>query len=91
MKTTLKIQNLKCGGCEKTIVNQLSELENVLEVSVNQEEASVTFTHVSSGSLDIVTKILSKLGYPVVGEKNNFGKKASSYISCAIGKMYYEN
>jgi hypothetical protein len=33
-------------------------------------------------------KVLSKLGYLVVRENNNLGKKATSYVSCAIEKMY---
>jgi len=37
MKITLQIQNLKCGGCENTIINNISKLEGVSASSVNQE------------------------------------------------------
>ncbi len=87
MKTTLQIQNLKCGGCEKTIINKFSKLKNVTSVSVDHENATVRFEYTKDKDLEIVKKMLSKLGYPVVGEKNNLGRKATSYISCAIGRV----
>ena len=43
METTLYIQNLKCGGCEKTITRKLSQLKDITEIIINQEQASVTF------------------------------------------------
>ncbi len=88
MKTTLYIQNLKCGGCEKTIINKLSCLKNIENVSINQEYATVTFEHKIPQEIKTVKKELSKLGYPPFGEKNNSFKKAKSYISCAIGKTH---
>ena len=87
MKTTLQIQNLKCGGCEKTIINKLNSLKNISNVTVDQVNLSVAFQFVVNKDIDIVKKILSKLGYPIIGEKNNLSKKAVSYVSCAIGKM----
>jgi len=87
MKTTIEIQNLKCGGCEATIINKLSGLNNVEEVLVNHENGSVTFKHNTSDDLDNVKKTLTKLGYPQVGEQNKLPTKAKSYISCAVGRM----
>lgn len=87
MKTTLDIQNLKCGGCENTIVNKISSIEGVGEVAVNHQEASVSVEYTSPENLETVKETLSKLGYPILGEKNHLGKKATSYVSCAIGRM----
>jgi len=87
MKTTIEIQNLKCSGCEATIINKLSGLNNIDEVLVNHENGSVTFKHNTPEELEIVKKTLSKLGYPQVGEQNKFPTKAKSYVSCAIGRM----
>ena len=36
--------------------------------------------------LEKAKKTLSKLGYPIMGEKNNFITKTKSYLSCAVGK-----
>ncbi|WP_417860148.1 heavy-metal-associated domain-containing protein [Winogradskyella sediminis] len=47
MRNTVKIQNLKCGGCANTIVTQLSKLDGISEVSVNNDTDEVSFTTVS--------------------------------------------
>ena len=40
------VQNLKCGGCAKTIINTLTALDNVknVEVDVNQSTVMVYAT-----------------------------------------------
>ena len=87
MKTTLEIQNLKCGGCANTIITRLSALKNVSDVSVNNENDTVTFTHKDDATLLEGIRLLSKLGYPIVGENNPLTKKAKSFVSCAVGRM----
>ena len=87
MKTIIEIQNLKCGGCEKTITDNLSKIAGVSDVIVDHETSTVNLEYVSEDSLRKVIEKLSKLGYPVTGEKNDIGKKATSYVSCMIGKI----
>lgn len=87
MKTTVYIQNLKCGGCANTITKNLSTLDDVSDVFVGVEEASVTFDYTAEHSLALVKETLAKLGYPEDGEENSLGAKAKSMVSCAIGKM----
>tara|TARA_R110000787_G_scaffold109035_2_gene217560 strand:- start:45198 stop:45467 length:270 start_codon:yes stop_codon:yes gene_type:complete len=87
MTTTIKIQNLKCGGCANTIITKISTLENVNEVSVNVEDATVTFNTSSEKEIAHVKSKLSVLGYPADGENNSVISKAKSYVSCATGKM----
>lgn len=87
MKTTLYIQNLKCGGCANTITKNVSSIDAVTEVSVNVEENSVSFNYPTEEKLIEVKEKLKVLGYPEDGEANSFGAKAKSYVSCAIGKM----
>lgn len=87
MKTLLYIQNLKCGGCEATIVHKLSHLEGIKNVAINIEDKSVKITHETIKNIEEVKKQLYKLGYPIVDEKNSLGKKATSYVSCFIGKF----
>ena len=43
MKNTIQIQNLKCGGCANTIITQLSKLDNVSDVKVNNDTNEVDF------------------------------------------------
>ena len=87
MKTTLEIQNLKCGGCTNTIITRINSLENVTDVTVNNENHTVTFIHKDDTTLQETINLLSKLGYPIVGENNSLNKKAKSFVSCAVGRM----
>ncbi|MGY6648484.1 heavy-metal-associated domain-containing protein [Wenyingzhuangia sp. IMCC45574] len=87
MEATIKIQNLKCGGCATTISNKVNALEGVSNVQVHVEESTVTFKYVAKEQVDFVKEKLSSIGYPMVDEKNPLHKKAQSYVSCAIGKI----
>lgn len=87
MKTTISVQNLKCGGCVNTITSKLSEINNIKNVQVDKETSGVTFTYEDLEDALKVKEKLKKLGYPEVNEKNSLGSKASSFISCATGKM----
>ena len=87
MTTTLKIQNLKCGGCAHTIISKLNALEGIQNVSVDTESNSVSFESELTTEVESATKLLSKLGYPINGDTNSIGKKAKSFVSCAVGRM----
>lgn len=87
MKTTVHIQNLKCGGCASTITKNLNTLDDVSDVIVEVEDESVTFEYSDENTLHLVKEALAKLGYPEDGERNSLRDKAKSYISCAIGKI----
>jgi copper chaperone len=87
MKTTIYIQNLKCGGCANTITKNLSGIDAVSEVTVNVDESSISFTYLNDEKLLEVKDKLKVLGYPEDGEANSLGTKTKSYVSCAIGKM----
>ena len=87
MKTTVHIQNLKCGGCASTITKNLTALDDVSDVIVVVEDESVTFDYSDENTLHLVKDTLADLGYPEDGERNSLTDKAKSYISCAIGKI----
>lgn len=87
MKTTLEIQNLKCGGCAHTITSKLNDLSQISDVEVDNEKYSVTFTYTTDSKLLEAKALLAKLGYPEVGDKNAITTKAKSFVSCAIGRM----
>ena len=87
MKTTLEIQNLKCGGCANTITNKLSDLDNINDVIVNNENNTVSFNYINDTHLVNVKTTLAKLGYPVIGDKNALTTKAKSFVSCALGRL----
>lgn len=87
MKTTVKIQNLKCGGCATTITNKIQQIADVSNVEVDVLESLVTFEHIKEETLEIVREKLSVIGYPEEGDTNGLVTQAKSYVSCAIGKM----
>lgn len=88
MKATLKIQNLKCGGCAHTITNKLSALNGIEQVTINHEDSMVTFKHANNHALLNAEKILIQIGYPVTGNKNSLATKAKSFVSCALGRVH---
>lgn len=87
MKTTLQVQNLKCGGCANTISSKLSAIHGVSKVEVDVDTSEVSFESPSEEIVNQVKTVLHKIGYPEVGDDNSLGTKAKSYVSCAIGKV----
>jgi len=86
MKTTLQIENLKCGGCAATIKKGILAIHGVDKVDVNLEDSSVSITSTKNNLKEVKIK-LSKLGYPEIGDKNTVLHKAKSFVSCAVGKI----
>lgn len=87
MKATIIVQNLKCGGCARTITNKVSELENITDVKVFPNTSTVSFAYEDSSDALRVKDKLKDLGYPSIDSKNTFASKAKSFVSCATGKM----
>ena len=89
MKKIIHIQNLKCSGCEKTIMNALMKINGVQNAAVHLDDSSVSLTCKNDDVFGNVQTRLAQIGYPLVGDKNTMMKKAASYVSCAIGKINY--
>lgn len=87
MKGDIEIQNLKCGGCATTIKNKIDKTEGIESVSVDVETSTLSFEYTNEIQYKNVVKVLSDIGYPVVGAENNLTSKAKSFVSCAVGKM----
>ncbi|AWH73214.1 heavy metal transporter [Dokdonia sp. Dokd-P16] len=87
MKTSIIVQNLKCGGCAKTITSKISELDYISNVQVNTETATVSFTTQGTEDALSVKEKLKSLGYPSIEDENGMLSKAKSFVSCATGKM----
>lgn len=87
MKATIIVQNLKCGGCARTITSKLSEMENITEVQVFSNTSTVSFAYGDTSDALRVKDKLKDLGYPSIDSKNSITSKAKSFVSCATGKM----
>jgi copper chaperone CopZ len=87
MKTSILVQNLKCGGCAHTITTKLSEIENISDINIDVEESKVSFAYTNEADAFAVKDKLKTLGYPSIDDTNNIVSKAKSFVSCATGKL----
>lgn len=83
----IRIQNLKCGGCQNSIRNGLEEIEGVKVLNINEEDSSVELEFTNDELRSKITEKLKKMGYPIEGDENQFLDKAKSYVSCMIGRV----
>jgi copper chaperone len=85
----IEIENLKCGGCARSIVKGLAEVPGVSDVEVDHVLQQVRF----SGDPAIRARVADKLramGYPEKGSLHGLQAgvaNAKSFVSCAIGRM----
>ena len=91
MTTTMQIEieNLKCGGCEKSILKGLATMEEISDVEVDREHKLVRFSGDQSVRGNVVNKLRS-MGYPEKGSVAGLEAgltNAKSFVSCAIGRM----
>ena len=85
----IEIDNLKCAGCEKTILKGLNALGTISNVSVDQERQLVQFTGDEAHRASVADKLLA-IGYPEKDTLSGMGAglaNAKSYVSCAIGRI----
>ena len=87
MKTSILVQNLKCGGCAHTISTKLATIENISNLQVNVEQCKVSFNYLNEEDAFKVKETLKNLGYPSIEDSNSFSSKAKSFVSCATGKF----
>jgi copper chaperone len=81
---SIKVENIKCGGCMNTIINVLSKIDGVESVKIDDNKETVSYEG-SAQRVEVVDKLAS-IGYPETGN-NNLKHKAVSFVSCAIGRM----
>jgi len=87
---TIKVVNVKCGWCAKTITSELEKIWIAnIEVWFWENDSNLERTIEFEGDFDIVEEKLISLGYPKVWslQAKSMLKKAKSFVSCAVGKM----
>ncbi|MEZ4857285.1 MAG: heavy metal-associated domain-containing protein [Flavobacteriaceae bacterium] len=87
MNHFIQIQNLKCGGCAKTVIDTLKKIKGLSDITIDLDKNIVSFSLVEASLLETVENKLTEIGYPPVGSKNSVITKAKSFVSCAAGKM----
>lgn len=83
------VENIKCGGCEKSIVKGLSSIEGLSNIVIDRDQQLVKVT--SDESLrEAITAKLKSMGYPEHGSVTGLDAglaNAESFVSCAIGRV----
>ncbi len=85
----IHVDNIKCGGCEKSIVKGLATIEGLSDVVIDREQQLVSVTADPSLRVALVAKLKS-MGYPEHGSVSGLDAglaNAKSFVSCAIGKV----
>ena len=83
---TIYISNLKCGGCASTITKELSAIQGVNCVTVDNDTDSVIVSYENVERAVIIDK-LHHLGYPEATEENGLLLQLKSYASCMVGRI----
>ena len=87
---TIKVVNVKCGWCAKTVKKELEEIwiKNI-EVWFTENDSSKERMISFEWDFDLVKEKLTSIWYPEIWtpEADSILKKAKSFVSCAIGKM----
>jgi len=89
MELAFEVDNIKCGGCARSIERALKELPQVSSVAVDVEAGRVT-VEAQAQVREPVRDALLRLGYPERGSAGGMsavGAKAKSFVSCAIGRF----
>ncbi|MFT7611264.1 MAG: copper chaperone [Parvicellaceae bacterium] len=85
-QTTLTVDNLKCGGCEKTVRKVLIDINGIHDVIVDASSGTIVIDNEDPLLIKEAINALSKAGYPPEGE-SNVKDVAMSYISCVKGRI----
>ncbi len=85
----IHVENIKCGGCEKSILKGLASLEGLSDVVIDRDQQLVSATGDPSLREALVAKLKS-MGYPEQGSVSGLEAgltNAKSLVSCAIGRI----
>ena len=83
------VENIKCGGCEKSIIKGLNSIGGVSNIVIDQEQQMVSVLADESLREAVVSKLKS-MGYPEHGSVSGLEAglaNAKSFVSCAIGRV----
>ena len=89
MQLRLEVENVKCGGCARSIEKALRADARISQVSVDPAQGLV----VIDADADVRAEAyaaLAKLGYPERGSVDGLkaaAATAKSFVSCAIGRI----
>jgi len=83
------VENIKCGGCEKSIIKGLTSIEGLSNIEIDRDQHLISATADASLRDALVSKLKS-MGYPEHGSVSGLDAglaNAKSFVSCAIGRI----
>jgi copper chaperone len=89
LQMKFEVENIKCGGCENSIVKGLTAIPGVSEIVIDRERQLISVQTDESLRESVLKKLLS-MGYPEKGSVSGLNAglaNAKSFVSCAIGRM----
>ena len=85
----VEVENIKCGGCENSIVKGINSVAQVSNLVIDREKQMVSFAGEAAIKQTVIDKLKS-MGYPEKGSVAGIETgitNAKSFVSCAIGRM----
>ena len=85
----IQVENIKCGGCEKSIIKGLSSIEGLSNIVIDRDQQMVSVNADESLREELIAKLKS-MGYPEHGSVSGLDAglaNAKSFVSCAIGRV----
>ena len=85
----IHVENIKCGGCEKSIIKGLTSIEGVSNIVIDRDQQLISVTAEQS-LRDAIAAKLKSMGYPEYGSVSGLDAglaNAKSFVSCAIGRV----
>jgi copper chaperone len=89
MELRLEVENVKCGGCARSIEKALRADPRVSGVAVDPS-AGVVLIEAAADLRAEAAATLARLGYPEKGSVEGVkaaAAAAKSFVSCAIGRL----
>ena len=89
MELRFEVENVKCGGCARTIENALSADPRITRVSVDPSQDAVVVEATADVRAEAAAT-LARLGYPETGSVEGLRSAtavAKSFVSCAVGRL----
>jgi copper chaperone len=77
--TTLRSDEITCGGCANAIQKSFTEFPGVAKVTVDVDAKAVTFEHEETVSPETLADRLDKAGFTVTGDKAQGSPTAASF------------
>ena len=64
-ETIIKVEGMVCGGCEKRVVNALSDLQGVSEVVASYQNGTVLVKMTEEVDVEVLKEKIEDLGFEV--------------------------